>query len=245
MRRVAGMFLSLLSLGTALAAQTLHVYGPGGPVDPMRGCAALFTAETHVPVIVTAGPEREWIGAAQADADVVYGGAEYMLTQFGLDHPGFLLPGSRVELYPRAAGILVRPGNPRHIASLADLTRPGMHLLDVNGAGQEGLWEDLAGRKGLIEAYQRNIALTVRSSAEAVQAWAAQPELDAWLTFASWHQRMPETTELVRLPQAERIYRGTPIAVAQRSAYQAQANAFLRELQSAPCHAIFRSAGWQ
>ena len=52
---------------------------------------------------------------------------------------------SRVELYVRPAGILVRKDNPKKIKSFDDLTRSGVRIVDVNGAGQLGLWEDLAG----------------------------------------------------------------------------------------------------
>ncbi len=240
----AVLFLAF-ACGTAVSAQTLHVYGPGGPIAPLRECAARFTARTHIPVIATAGPEKQWFAAAQTNADLIYGGAEYMLTQFSLDHPGFLLAGSRTELYSRSVGILVRTGNPKRIHSLADLARPGIHLLDVNGAGQLGLWEDLAGGFGLIEGLQRNIALSVDSSAKAMKQWSARPDLDAWITYESWHNRLPGTTTLVRLPPGQRLYRGTPIAIAQRSQYKARDAALLDELRSQACHEIFIQQGWR
>ena len=68
------------------AGQSLHVYGPGGPLAPMKECAELYQQKTGVKVQVTAGPEEAWIDSAQTDADVVFGGAEYMLTQFDLEH---------------------------------------------------------------------------------------------------------------------------------------------------------------
>ena len=45
----------------------------------MKECAAQFSQRTKVPVSVVGGPEKEWIAAAQRDADLVFGGAEYML----------------------------------------------------------------------------------------------------------------------------------------------------------------------
>ncbi|RRA50392.1 substrate-binding domain-containing protein [Acidipila sp. EB88] len=234
-----------LSYAAGAFAQTLHVYGPGGPLAPMQACAAQYTAQTHHPVIVTGGPEKQWFAAAQMDGDVIYGGAEYMLTQFDMEHPGFLLAGSRTDLYKRTAGILVRPGNPKHIQTLADLAKPGIHLLDVSGAGQLGLWEDIAGRSGLIDGLQRNIAMTVATSAEGMHAWATRPQLDAWITYESWQQRMPQEAALVRLPPEMRIYRGTPIAFTQRSTLKAEAKAFLAQLRTPACHSVFIHAGWQ
>ena len=51
-------------------------------------------------------------------------------------------------LYLRASVILVRPGNPAHIAGIADLLKPEHRILVVDGSGQQGLWEDVAGRLG-------------------------------------------------------------------------------------------------
>ncbi len=241
---LTGVLLCASIMATA-AGQSLHVYGPGGPLAPMKECAELYQQKSGVKVEVTAGPEKTWIDSAQADADVIFGGAEYMLTQFDLDHKGFLLPGSRVELYDRAVGILVRPGNPKHIHDIADLAKSGVHLLDVNGAGQTGLWEDLVGRKGLIPAVSSNITVSVANSAEGMESWSTRPELDAWINYESWAKRLTGKAELVRLPESERLYRGTPAAIASRSAFPDQARSFLNFLQSPQAHAIFVKWGWR
>ncbi len=226
------------------AGQTLHVYGPGGPSQPIKECARLFTQGSQIPVEVTAGPVEKWLGRATADADVVYGGAEYMLTQFDQEHGHFLLPASRVELGSRSFGILVRSGNPKHIRSFRDLARPGMKILDVAGAGQLGAWEDIAGRQHLIGAIQANIAAEVDDSGQAIAAWKTRPELDAWITFVSWGARLPESTVIVRLPRDEEVSRGTPAAIAARSTQRAAAGAFLRFLQTPQAHAVFVRWGW-
>ncbi len=154
MLRKSARLLFLLAIGlgliTASSAQTLHVYGPGGPAEPLKECAAAFTKQTGTAVDVTAGPEAQWLEKALQDADVLYGGAEYMLTQTALAHPGFLDEKTRVSLYAREAAVLVRPGNPRRIRRLQDLAKPGVRLLDVNGAGQLGMPEDMARTTDLI-----------------------------------------------------------------------------------------------
>lgn len=236
---------ALIAMSCPGFAQTLHVYGPGGPLAPMMEGAVRYQQTSGVQVVVQAGPEKQRFPAAQQDADVIYGGAEYMLTQFALDHDGFLREGSRVELYDRAAGILVRPGNPKGIHTLSDLGKPGVRILDVNGAGQLGLWEDLVGRLHLISEFQHNIAFSVPNSAEAVKAWDTRPELDAWVTYESWAKRLPTTTALIQLPASERVYRGTPIAITARSANVQQAAAFIHFLQTPQAHAIFVKWGWR
>lgn len=238
-------------MGSTVAAQRgapsggLQVYGPGGPLAPMKACAEQFAQKTKIPVNVVGGPEAEWIGSAQRDADLVFGGAEYMLTAFDLRHPRFLDATTRVSLFDRSAGILVRTGNPKQIRSLKDLARNGIQIVDVNGAGQLGLWEDLAGRQGMIREIQHNIQISVESSADAIALWKARPELDAWITYESWYYRLRDMTELVRLPETERLYRGTPIAIAQRSIRKAEAAALIAHLQSGECHDVFRQWGWR
>ena len=240
--------LLLLSIGVGLCpvvcAQTLRVYGPGGPAEPLKECAAAFTKQTGTAVEVTAGPEAQWLAKALQDADVVYGGAEYMLTQTALAHPGFLDEKSRGSLYAREAAVLVRPGNPRRIRRLQDLTRPGVRLLDVNGAGQLGMPEDMARTSDLIAGLQRNVVRSVKSSAEAVALWQQQPEaFDAWITYASWQLRLPGSAR-VRLPRAQRVSRGTPVALTTRTTQAAAAQQFVVFLQSEKGHAIFRKWGW-
>lgn len=231
--------------GAQTAAPVLRAYGPGGPLAPMRECAEVFSRERGVKVEVTAGPEATWIERARADADLVFGGAEYMLTSFAANHPGFLDGATRDEIAPRAAAILVRKGNPKRIRSLRDLTRPGVRLVDVNGAGQLGLWEDLAGRQGLIPGIRRNIVLSTSTSADAIERWKADPGLDAWITFASWHHRLEDVTDLVRLPEGETLYRGTPVALAARTEDRALALEFVAFLKSPRGRAVFRKWGWR
>jgi accessory colonization factor AcfC len=167
-----------------------------------------------------------------------------MLTEFMLKHPDLVDPRTRNSLYVRPAGILVRPGNPKKIKSLKDLTKDGVRIVDVNGAGQLGLWEDLAGVHGLIPGIQKNILLSVATSAEAIDKWKTMPELDAWITYESWHYRLKEITDLVRLPRAQRLYRGTPIAITTISKQRDLAQQFIDFLKTPAVHAVFQKWGW-
>jgi hypothetical protein len=66
----------------ALAAETLHVYGTGGPAPAMKEAAAAFGKSTGVEVEVTAGPTPAWLDKAKGNADLVYSGSETMMTDF-------------------------------------------------------------------------------------------------------------------------------------------------------------------
>jgi accessory colonization factor AcfC len=237
--------ISLTWPGVAASQEkVLQVYGPGGPLGPMQECGGMFAKAHGVEVKVTAGPTPKWIEPARQNADLIFGGAEYMLTEFMLKNPDLVDPKTRISLYVRPAGILVRPGNPKKIKSLKDLTKDGVRIVDVNGAGQLGLWEDLAGVHGLIPGIQKNILLSVATSAEAIDRWKTMPELDAWITYESWHYRLKEVTALVHLPQAQRLYRGTPIAITTISKQRDRAQQFIDFLKTPAAHAVFQKWGW-
>ncbi|MFF0830451.1 extracellular solute-binding protein [Brevibacillus sp. NPDC003359] len=236
------------SQATQISSQSDHVirvYGPGGPLGPIKESAERFSTETGIKVEVTAGPEGNWIGQAKQDADIIFGGSEYMLQDFIFNHPEIIDTKSRTQLYPRAAGILVRKGNPKKIESLEDLTKKGVNIIDVNGAGQLGLWEDQAGRKGLIEGISQNINLSVKSSAEAIEQWKSNSSMDAWITYESWHYRLQDVTDLVELPEEEKLYRGTPIALTKITDQKKEAQQFIEYLKTEESHQIFQKWGWK
>ena len=197
----------------AQAKDTLYIYGPGGPAAAMEECAKIFSAKNSILVKVIAGPEAKWIDEAEKNADIVFGGAEYMLTQFKLQHAGLMDSTTRKELYKRGAGILVRPGNPKKINSLKDLTKPGVKLLEITGAGQLGMWEDLAGKQNLIEGIQKNIKGAFANTALAIDAWKLDDKFDAMIIFSSWYNRLKDVLQLIKIPVSQMVYRGTPIAI--------------------------------
>ena len=139
----------------------------------------------------------------------------------------------------------MRKGNPKGIKSIEDLTHPGICLLDVNGEGSSGLWEDAAGRKGLIPEVRQRIAITVETIPEAIEQWKTAPALDAWISFESCHYRFKEITDLVKLPKAERVYRGTAAVATQFYKNRDVARLFLIFLKTPESQAIFRKWGWE
>lgn len=140
---------------------------------------------------------------------------------------------------------MVRKGNPKKIRSLADLAKDNIRLLVVNGSDQVGLWEDIAGVQGLIPDLQKGITVNVSSSAEAIERWKTTTTLDVWITFESWHYRLEEVTDLVRLPKEERIFRGTPVVSTHFYKNKESARMFIDFLKTEQCHAVFQKWGWE
>ncbi|MCW3797199.1 substrate-binding domain-containing protein [Sphingomonas sp. BN140010] len=247
------MFTPLL-LAAAIAASApasaqppLKVYGPGGPLPAMQEAAATFQEQHGIKVEVVAGPTANWIAAAKGDADLLYSGSEDMMTSFMVGMDGELQVQDVIPLYLRPAAILVRPGNPHRISGFRDLLTAGRKILVVTGSGQNGLWEDVAGRLGSIssvKAFRANVKTFAPNSAVAKQAWTADPTLDAWLIWNIWQVANPQLADEVPLEAEYRIYRDIGVVLTPTGKQRPEAVAFVKFLSSPTGDQIFRKWGW-
>lgn len=238
----------MLAASGGAMAQTLHLYGPGGPAPAMKEAAAAFERAGGAQIDVVAGPTPQWLPQAKADADLVYSGSETMMTDFVNALEPQLLHREVTPLYLRPLAILVRPGNPRGIRSFEDLQKPGISILVVNGAGQNGAWEDAAGRKGdirTVKAVRANIAAYARNSGEAKAAWVADPSIDVWLIWSIWQVASPSLADVVDIAPDYAVYRDSAIALTKRGTEKPQARKFVEFLQSPAGAAIFAKWGWK
>lgn len=226
----------------------LKAYGPGGPAPAMREAAKVFGADKKIVVEIIAGPTSTWKDQAMKDADLIFSGSEYMMTDFvRKDLPGLIDPSTIRTLFLRPSAILVRPGNPKGIKGIKDLAQPGIKILVVEGAGQVGMWEDVAGRTGrvkLVEGIRRNIGFFAANSAEAKKIWNSDMSYDAWLIWTIWQKENPASADLVNTEPENTIYRSCGIALANRSEQKALAKEFADFLQSAKGKGIFVKWGW-
>lgn len=216
----------------------LHVFGPGGPYRPMRECADIFSERKGIQIQITAGTPPQWIAAARQNGDLIYEGAEFMLNDFMRSYPKMLDETSITGLYVRAAGILVRKGNPKGIRKLEDLTRNGTKILVVTQENMQEVYERVAG-------IHYNLVMPVLTGLEAVQAWKSKPDLDAWITYESWHAALKDETDLVPLNPTEQVFRITPVAETRSSKHKQLSREFVSFLQSEEAHNVFRKWGWK
>lgn len=257
MRKIFSRSLSKFSLACLIAAglpvaavaqETLNVYGPGGPAPAMKEAAKAFGEAKKITVNVEAGPTPKWVDKAKADADVIFSGAENMFTDYAKALPGAFELRDAQPLYLRPVAILVRPGNPKKIRGFKDLLKPGIKVLTVAGAGQTGLWEDVAGRTGdisIVRAFRKNVVFPeAANSAAAKEQWTQQPDIDAWLVWNIWQVANPELAQVVKMDAPFRIYRDTGIVVTSRGSSKPEAREFVEFLQSAAGRKIFAKWGW-
>lgn len=233
---------------TVKPAIILKAYGPGGPAPAMREAAKVFGARKGIMVEITAGPAPMWKDQAMKNADLIFSGSEYMMTDFvRKDIPGLIDTATIRTLYLRPSAILVRPGNPKGIKGVRDLAKPGMKILVVEGAGQVGMWEDVAGRTGsvkLVDGIRRNIGSSAANSGEAKKIWNSDMSYDVWLIWTIWQKESPASADLVNTEPENTIYRSCGIALTNRSEQRALAKEFADFLLSAEGKTIFLKWGW-
>lgn len=229
-------------------AVVMRAYGPGGPAPAMREAAKVFGEMKGMEVEITAGPTPGWKDKAMNDADLIFSGSEYMMTDFvHKELPGLIDASTIRTLYLRPSAILVRPGNPKGITGIKDLAGTGVRILVVQGAGQVGMWEDAAGRTGdvkLVDGVRRNIGFFAPNSAEAKKLWEGDPGYDAWLIWTIWQKESPASADLVNIEPENTIYRSCGVAVTNRSERRASGEEFADFLQSPAGQAIFVKWGW-
>jgi accessory colonization factor AcfC len=214
----------------------------------MKEAAEAFSKAHGVRIEVTAGPTDKWIEQARTDADLIFSGSEYMMTDFVKAMDGRIVEDTIDPLYMRPSAILVRPGNPRKIRDLPDLAKPGIKVLVVQGAGQTGMWEDMAGKNGdlrLVRALRRNIVAHAPNSASAKQLWTERPEVDAWIIYNIWQVANPSLADLVHVSERYAVYRDSGIALTRQGVEKPLAREFVQFLQSEAGAVIFKRWGWK
>lgn len=243
-RTLAGLIAVCLS---AAANAEVQVYGPGGPGPAMKEAASVYSRATGTKVVVTAGPDSEWMAKAKQDGDLVFSGSENMMTKFVRAMEGQILSSDVRPLYLRESAILVRKGNPRNIRGIRDLTRPGTKVMVVEGAGQDGLWEDIAGRTGdirTVRALRSNIVAFAENSGVAKKRWTGDSSIDAWIVWTIWQKANPALADMVRIERDLTIFRDTGVVLTARGKADPEAVRFAAWLASPRAAAIFAKWGW-
>ena len=189
----------------------------------------------------------EWLDKAKGEGDLIFSGSEVMMSDFVSAMGGQIAETTITPLYLRPSAILVRPGNPKGIKGFTDLLARDLKVLVVNGAGQQGLWEDMVGRSGdigRVRTFRSKIVAFAPNSAAGRKTWTEQPDIDAWIIWNIWQVANPSIADVVEVEPEYRIYRDTGIGLTVRGQEKSTAKAFVNFLQSPEGAAIFRKWGW-
>ncbi len=218
----------------------IYIYGPGGPYPAMSYLAKEFNkSQKMCKAIVKAGPIPAWKKDAIKNGDIVYSGSEDMMESFLK-----VLPNVDSEtikpIYYRPSAIIYRYID---IRSFRDLAKPGIKILVVNGAGQIGLWEDMAmkyGNFGLLKAVRKNIAHVSGNSKDALDYWNTHKDVNAFIIYNIWaiaHHLKP-----YYIPKRHVIYRDMDISLT----YDGEKNKCAKEFYNYVIEAkrAFKYFGW-
>lgn len=209
-----GLLGSLLLLAATAGAstvaplKTVHVYGPGGPHHVLAECAEIFMEKHGVKVVVIRVLPHDLAEKLGENGDIYYGGAEYMAEEFDRSNPGLLDMTSVEKLHPRRIGIIVRKGNPQNIKGIEDLSRQGIDLLDVK-------LENMRHFHGTETDRSSNIRRFVYTGQQGIDTWQSSPDIDAWVTYKSWHAQLEKSADFIEIP-GDHALRYTPVALTQK-----------------------------
>ncbi len=222
---------------TAGPAKVLRAYSPGGPHHVLQECADLFR-ETHgVTVEIIKASPQEMNRMVHLDGDLYFGGAEYMLEDFARRNPGVLDLLSLEMLHPRRIGIVVRKGNPLGIKGVECLQRDDVDLLAVK-------LENMSEFHALPHGRKVDVDHMAYTGQDGVDAWRARPELDAWVTYESWHVWLEEESEFIEFP-CNHALRFTPVALTKRTPHRETAKQFIGFLKTPEIRQKFQEHGWE
>ncbi|HDZ4960746.1 TPA: substrate-binding domain-containing protein [Campylobacter jejuni] len=237
------LFLSLVA-ASFLNAEIL-VYGPGGPAPVLKELALKFEEKTKEKVIVTAGPTPAWIDKAKENADLVFSGNTSMMDDFAKKIPSLSLENLSV-LNVRPSGIIVRPNNPKNIKNFEDILKDGVNVMVVDGAGQVGLYEDMAlksaKRENLVKL-RKNIKIYAKNSKAAVDEWNNNPNIDALIIWSHWAKVLGDKALFIEDEKAA-VYRTAEIIPTKKGLQNKQALEFVKFIQSKEAQKIWKKHAW-
>jgi molybdate transport system substrate-binding protein len=235
--------LSVLAAGPA-AAGSLLVYAGAASKPPTEEAAKAYEQKTGVKV------------------DVVFGGSGYVLSQMKLAKQGDIyFPGSSDymekakrdgDVFPETEKVIVylvpainvQKGNPHHIRTLKDLTRPGLRVAIANPEGVcVGAYavEIIEKEFSPLEkaAFRKNLANYTEScekTATAISLKMADAVI-GWRVFQYWD---PERIETIPLPAAQIPRIGyIPVAISKFTKQRAEAQKFIDFLTGPEGRKIF------
>jgi len=223
-----------LALGEGLP-EILFAYGPGGPHRALKECAERFRQQHGIRVEVLNANPKHLAERLAAHGDLYFGGAEYMLHDLHRENPGLLDLSSAEFLHPRQIGLIVREDNPLGIKGLEDLARDEIDLLVVELEQMDAFHPpDPDGE------HRHHVVYTGRNG---IDAWRTRPELDAWITYRSWHVTLGAGDHFIEIPGSDAL-RHTPVAPTQRTPHRQQVLEFIQYLKSQEARLIFENHGW-
>ena len=244
---------------TESANNSIKIFSARACAAPLEDAAEIYTAQTGTRVEISvcarhcatqeaeeadpeAGTHDFLIEIAEYGFhDLAIGGAEYLLDDGEVRR--IVLKGERRLIAYRESALAVPVGNPANIQSLEDLARPGVRVGISMIDCLKGLWEDVTGRVGLTDEIRRNITFHATGCVAIVEA-VCQGLVDVAFGWTAFDHLGEGRLQVVELPPAERIYRGTGVAMLEFTRQPEAARRFMDFLTTPEARACYQKYHW-
>jgi len=236
----------------------VRVFSARACAAPLEKAAALFQERTGIAVEISVCSRHcasmeaeEAVGSAGGDDflqeiadagihDLAIGGAEYLLDDGEVR--GIVQRRERRTIAMRRSALLVSAANPRKIARLEDVALPGVRVgvsvLDC----LKGVWEDICGRAGLLEAVRNNLTFYANGCIAIVEA-VAQDKVDVAFGWSAFNHMEPNRIRVIPLPDHQSLSRGTCIGLLAFARHPQEGRQFMDFLTTPDARALYQAFG--
>jgi molybdate transport system substrate-binding protein len=244
------------AIAIALAASAARGAEPTTPPVPRETTVTVFAAASLTAAFKEIGAafERAYPGTT---VQLNFAGSSTLVQQIqegapaavfaSADQPNMqiLVQAGRVDGTPRIfarnrLAIVVPKGNPRHVATLADLTAPGLTLALCAPSVPAGRYAAEAFAKAGLPVP----AASQEADVKAVVSKAMLGEIDAGIVYVTDVAAAGATVEGIAIPDQYNVVAQYPIAVLRGAAHPRAAAAFVEFVLATPAQTILRRFGF-
>ncbi|RKY08624.1 MAG: hypothetical protein DRP66_04175 [Planctomycetota bacterium] len=173
--------------------------------------------------------------------DLAIAGAEYLLDDGEVR--GIVQRGRRRTIAYRTSAILVPADNPKNIQRIEDLAMPGVRIAISLIDCLKGIWEDITGRLGLLDAIRPNITYYANGCVAIVEA-VATGEVDAAFGWTAFKHLESDRLNVIEMPPAQQVLRGTAVGLLSFAKDKEKAGHFMDFLASPASREFYKEFGW-
>ncbi len=225
------------------AAQTSSAAATSG--DPTVLAAASLT---KVFPQIASGAHYTFGGSGALETDIEQGAPADVFAAASPKQPAQLyakgLVGKPRKFATNTLVLIVPQGNPAHIKSVSDITKPGVKLVICNATVPCGDYARTAfANLGITQAAMKNVVSQTTDVTQTV-AEVALGQADAGFVYITDAKAANGKVAVVRLPAAAKPQATDYIAVVKASKNQSAANAFVAQVMSSAGQAKLRAAGF-
>jgi molybdate transport system substrate-binding protein len=173
--------------------------------------------------------------------DLAIAGAEYLLDDGEVR--GIVQRHQRRTIAYRTSAIIVPADNPKNIRCVEDMAKPGVRVGVSVIDCLKGLWEDISARLGLLDKIRENISYYANGCIAIVEA-VATGEVDAAFGWTAFKHLEPERIEIIEIPEAQQVSRGTGVGMLSFAKKTKAATQFMDFLVSPESRQFYKEYGW-